>query len=204
MPLRRRCRLGAVELSLAAAAGRLAGLLSLAAFVPYIVTTLRGRTRPNRATWWIWTINGLVLGASYWATGATHTLWVPVSYVIGPVVTAILSLKYGEGGWTGFDRACLTAAGVSLLLWWTFSTPLVALLMTLSVDFSGALPTIRKAWHDPSGEDRLAWALFIAGNAANLFAVERWSLGVAIYPVYMFLASGTIAALVLRPRPRQP
>ena len=185
---------------IAVLAGRLAGLLSLAAFAPYIVAILRGQTRPNRATWWIWTTNGLVLGASYYSSGAQSTIWVPVSYVVGPVVTATLAIRYGEGGWTRFDRSCLLGAGSGILLWWWFNSPVAALLMTLGVDFSGALPTIRKAYRAPDTEDRLAWALFIAGNTVNLLAVERWQFAIAVYPVYMFLASGTIAALVLRPR----
>ena len=182
-------------------AGRLAGLLSLAAFVPYIIAILRGHTRPNRATWWIWTVNGLVLGASYYSSGAENTIWVPVSYAVGPLVTALLAIRHGEGGWTTLDRNCLLGAGSGLLLWWLFNSPLVALIMTLGVDFSGAVPTIRKAYRAPETEDRLAWALFIAGNTVNLAAVEQWQFAIGVYPVYMFLASGTIAALVLRPRP---
>tara|TARA_B100001964_G_scaffold57537_1_gene65122 strand:+ start:44756 stop:44989 length:234 start_codon:yes stop_codon:yes gene_type:complete len=72
--------------------------------------------------------------------------------------------------------------------------------MGLSVDFAGAMPTIRKAYHAPESEDRVAWILFISGNTLNLFAIETWSFAIAVYPVYMFLASGTIAALVLRPK----
>jgi hypothetical protein len=81
-----------------------------------------------------------------------------------------------------------------------FNSSIVALVTTLFVDFAGALPTIRKAYRAPETEDRVAWALFISGNTVNLFAVEAWSFAIAVYPVYMFLASGTIAALVLRPR----
>ena len=185
-------------------AGWITGALSLAAFVPYIVAILRGETRPNRATWWIWTTTGLVLGASYYFSGADTTIWVPVSYVIGPLVTAVLAIRYGEGGWTPLDRGCLLGAGTGLLLWWIFDSPIVALITTLGVDFSGALPTIRKAYLAPHTEDRLAWALFIAGNTFNLLAVDRWEFAIAIYPVYMFLASGTISALVLRPRSTTP
>ena len=182
-------------------AGWIAGVLSFLAFLPYIVAILRGQTRPNRATWWIWTTAGLVLGASYHFSGAETTIWVPVSYIVGPLVTALLSIRYGEGGSTPLDRGCFAGAGAGLLFWWWFNSPVVALVMTLGVDFAGAVPTIKKAYLAPHTEDRLAWALFIAGNAFNLLAVDRWEFAIAIYPVYMFLASGTIAALVLRPRP---
>ncbi len=182
-------------------AGWIAGVLSFLAFLPYIVAILRGQTRPNRATWWIWTTAGLVLGASYHFSGAETTIWVPVSYIVGPLVTALLSIRYGEGGSTPLDRGCFAGAGAGLLFWWWFNSPVVALVMTLGVDFAGAVPTIKKAYLAPHTEDRLAWALFIAGNAFNLLAVDRWEFAIAIYPVYMFLASGSIAALVLRPRP---
>lgn len=179
-----------------AVAGKVAGIVSLAAFIPYILAILRGETKPNRATWWIWAVVGLMLGASYYSSGANHTIWVPVSYIIGPFVTAILSIKYGEGGWTRFDRSCLLGAGVSMVLWWIFSSPLIALLINLFIDLMGALPTIRKAYHEPESEDRTAWALFFAGNTANLFAVETWMFAISVYPIYMFFGSGIITALI--------
>ncbi len=183
-----------------AVAGKVAGIVSLVAFVPYVLAVLRGDTTPNRATWWIWTVVGFMLGASYYSSGANHTIWVPASYIIGPFVIAILSIKYGEGGWTRFDRGCLIGAAVSLALWWIFSSPIIALLINLSIDLLGALPTIRKAYYEPNGENRTAWALFFAGNTFNLFAVERWVLVIAIYPIYMFLGSGIITTLVFWPR----
>ena len=182
--------------------GLLAGLLSLAAFVPYIIAIVKGATKPNRATWWIWTINGLILLASYYASGAESTVWVAVGYFVGSLLTAVLALRYGEGGWSPFDRSCLLGAALGLLFWWMFNSSIVALVTTLFVDFAGALPTIRKAYRAPETEDRVAWGLFISGNTVNLLAVEAWSFAIAVYPVYMFLASGTIAVLVLRPRLR--
>ncbi len=143
--------------------------------------------------------DGLVLGASYWFSGADSTIWVPVGYAVGSLVTALLSLRYGVGGSTPLDRSCLAGAGAGLLLWWLFDSPVVALVTTLGVDFLGALPTIRKAWLAPHTEDRLAWALFIGGNIFNLLAVDRWEFAILVYPVYFFLVSGAIAALVLFP-----
>jgi hypothetical protein len=177
-------------------AGRVAGLFSLAAFVPYILSTLRGRTKPNRATWWIWTVVGFLLAVSYYASGARHTLWVAVSYVLGPLITAILSLKFGVGGWTRLDRGCLLGAGAGTLLWWVSGSPLMALVINLVIDFLGALPTMSKAYADPGGEDPWAWSLFLLGNTLNLFAIEKWRFSIAVYPVYMFLLSALILLLL--------
>lgn len=179
-----------------AIAGKVAGIVSLVAFVPYILAILRGETKPNRASWWIWTVVGFMLGASYFSSGANHTIWVPVSFIIGPLAIIILSIKYGEGGWTRFDRYCLIGAGVSVVLWWMFSSPLIALFINLFIDFMGALPTIRKAYNEPESEDRTAWMLFFAGNIVNLFAVESWTLTIAAYPIYMFFASGLITVFI--------
>ena len=171
-------------MSIGEIAGVIAGVLALTAFVPYIIAILRGSTRPNRATWFIW----------------HDTLWVPVAYVAGPLVVAVLSIKFGEGGWTWLDRLCLFGAAASAPLWWLSGSPLIALVINLLIDALGALPTIRKSYYNPQGEDRTAWALGLAGATVNLFAIEAWSYEIAAYPVYMFVANATIAALVLVPR----
>lgn len=181
-------------------AGKIAGIISFIAFIPYIVAILRKKTRPNRASWWIWTVLGITLGTSYYFSGAEHTIWVPVSYAVGPFIVAILSIKYGEGGWNRFDLFCLGATVISLVLWALFRTPLVALFINLFIDLLGALPTIKKTYKDPKSEDPIAWILFFCGNTCNLFAIEELRFAILAYPVYMFLVSSLIMALVVWPR----
>ncbi|MDO8519167.1 MAG: hypothetical protein Q7T11_03270, partial [Deltaproteobacteria bacterium] len=69
-------------LDLHALAGRSAGVLALAGFIPYVLATLKGKNRPNRATWIIWASVGLILLFSYKSAGATHTLWTSVANCI--------------------------------------------------------------------------------------------------------------------------
>jgi uncharacterized protein with PQ loop repeat len=180
--------------------GRAAGVVSAIAFVPYLVAVVRRRTRPSIASWFIWTAVGAVLCASYWATGARASIWVAVSYVAGPLVTAIVALRYGERGWSRFDKGCLLTAALSLGLWALTGDPFVALGLNILVDFLGALPTMRNVWRDPDAEDRAAWGIFFAGNAINLGAVEAWTPSGAAYPVYLVLVTLIVNALIWRPR----
>ncbi|MFA6365385.1 MAG: hypothetical protein WCW78_03215 [Candidatus Paceibacterota bacterium] len=86
--------------------GVLAGLFSIASYVPYIRSILnpKGGTKPNRASWFIWAgVSGIIAVSSY-ASGARETIWVPIGYVIGSSIIALFSIKYGEGGWTPFDQ----------------------------------------------------------------------------------------------------
>lgn len=176
--------------------GQVAGLVALAAFVPYIVSILLGKTRPNRATWIIWTLVGVMLATSYHYSGDHLTIWVPVSYVIGPFVTMLLSIRYGEGGWTSLDRACLLLAVVSVFPWWLTGEPLVALLLNLFVDSLGVVPTLHKAYTEPETEDRLTWSMFCLANTLNLFALRQGTFAETAYPVYMFVAVGLVTIFI--------
>ncbi|MBI2610414.1 hypothetical protein HYW60_00545 [Candidatus Kaiserbacteria bacterium] len=168
--------------------GQAAGLLNLAAFVPYVLAIfgwgigLNSRvlrqiepTKPNRATWFIWAFVGAVMLPAYSQSGAEETIWVPAALTAGPLIVALLSLKWGEGGWTRFDQACLAGACVSVAMWYITGSPIVGLLFILATDGFGALATIRHAYRRPEEENRLAWTLFLVGDVANLLAVTDWS-----------------------------
>ena len=66
--------------------GVLAGILEFSAFILYYISILQGKTRPNRATWFVLTIVGFLIVASYYASGARETIWIPVSYAVGPLI----------------------------------------------------------------------------------------------------------------------
>jgi len=183
-------------------AGPAAGAIALLGFVPYLRSAVNGTTRPNRASWWIWTVVGGLLCASYRTLGAREAIWVSISYVVGPLLTALVSVRYGEGGWGRLERACLAGAGVTLGLWWISGSPALALFLNVLLDACGAVPTVVKTWRDPASEDLLSWSLFLTGNTLNLLAVPAWTLTGAAYPLYLFAVAATVVGLSLRGRRR--
>src|SRR3989344_3761392 len=126
--------------------GVIAGIIAFTAYIVYIISIFRCKTKPNRATWWIWTFMGLVVGLSYYASGAENTIWVPFVEFIGPLSIALLSIKYGEGGLDNrTDLICLFGAVFSVILWIIFNNPVIALVSSLAVDSFAIIPTIKKS-----------------------------------------------------------
>jgi hypothetical protein len=180
--------------------GIAAGIIGFLAFVPYILDTLNRKTKPNKATWIIWAVLGVIIAASYYSAGARDTAWTPIGYAIGILAVAALSLKYGEEGWTALDKACLLGAGIGLGIWAITNEPVFAYFLTTIIDGIGGIPTIRKAYHRPETESRAAWGMFLIANSLNLLAISEWSLMIALYPAYVFILSLTMNALLFWPR----
>lgn len=176
--------------------GIVAGILSLVGYVPYIVSIFQGKTRPNKATWIIWTIVGGLLAFSYLAEGDPNAIWLPFGYFIGPLIVAILSFRYGYSEWSRLDKICLIVALVSVLPWLLAQDAILTLLINVLIDATGAIPTLVKAYRKPETEDFTAWMIFAIANTLQLFSISHWNLS-AIYPIYLFfLATGMVLFII--------
>ncbi|MDB5259273.1 MAG: hypothetical protein JWO73_481 [Candidatus Taylorbacteria bacterium] len=179
--------------------GIVAGCISFSAYVLYMISTVKGRTKPSRSTWWILTLVGIMIASSYYASGARDTIWVALSYVLGPLIISILSLKYGEGKWERLDKWCLASAIISASVWAIFRSAQIALVTNIVMDFLGLIPTIKKSYLRPEGEDRAAWTLESFSGALNIFAIEKWTFSIAFYPLYLLIVNGIVTLFLYMP-----
>ena len=178
--------------------GLLGSILTALCFIPYIATTLQCKTKPNRATWWVWGINGSVLCLGNLAAGADYTMLPLICAVVAQLCIAILSIKHGEGGWNRFDRRCLIASGISFILWRVLNYDLIAIILPLLIDILAALPTLKKSYHEPESEDLLTYILYTFGGLFTVLAVTNWSFEIAITPLYVLFINALIVLLLTR------
>ncbi len=176
--------------------GQAAAVLALVATIPYVLSILKGKTQPNRASWLIWWLVNLSLVASYHYAGATTTIWLNIAYVFTTGIIFFLSLKYGVGGYTKLDTFCLAVAAIGLILWWMTNNPVTALYLNILVDALGFIPTLRKAYLHPASEDKLAWNLSVISNALNVMALTSWQLKIIAFPIYNFTFNAFTALLL--------
>ena len=178
--------------------GIIAGIIALLAYVVYVVSIFRGKSKPNRVTWLIWAFMGLVLALSYKFSGADNTVWVPYVEFLGPLTIAILSIKYGEGTLENkTDLYCFLGAVLSIILWIIFDSPVIALVTNLAIDSFAIVPTIKKSYLRPEGEDFWAWFGTGMADTLNMFAVERFTFAILVYPIYMLVSDLIIIFILL-------
>ncbi|MEI7512470.1 MAG: hypothetical protein WCK01_03355 [Candidatus Uhrbacteria bacterium] len=172
----------------------LPGILFVVGYCPYIYDIVRKNIKPSKASWLIWAaMDAITFGGMY----AEHTLNpLIVGALVGSVLTAILSIRFGKSGWNTIDKICLAGAALSLLLWVVFNSPLYGLLTALVVNFIGAIPTISSAWSHPRRESKLTWALFWIASALAIINIPHWTLADAAQPI-SFLAIQTIMVYLL-------
>lgn len=154
--------------------GAIAGILALLQAVPFIYSTLRGHTRPERATYAIWSVVNCILLFSYLSAGATTTAGVNAAYTFTTLLILVLSIHHGVGGFTKLDLMSFVLAGLSIVLWVNTSNPLVALYLSMLVKFIGVIPTIVKTYYRPDTENSLSWAMCAAASTLNLFALTKF------------------------------
>jgi hypothetical protein len=178
--------------------GLLGTIFTIVCFIPYIITILQGKTKPNRATWWVWAINGSILSLGNLAVGADYTMLPIICPVIAQWCIAILSIKHGEGGWNRFDRRCLIASGISFILWRILKYDLIAIVLPLLIDILAALPTLKKSYYEPETEDLLTYILYTVGGLFTVLAITKWSFEIAITPIYILCINAVIVLLLTR------
>jgi len=169
--------------------GLTAGLMLLAGAPPYLIDILKGKTKPERATWFIWSVLGVIAFFSQVSLGAHWSLLFAGFDAFGSILVFGLSLKYGVGGWTRLDKIALGIAGLGVFVSFVSHQPAVALIGVVLADLSGAVLTIRKTYLAPDSETTITW-LFVGSSALfGALSVGKWSFGLLLYPVYLTIGN---------------
>ncbi len=166
-------------------------------FVPYFLGIIRGETKPERASWFIWSVLGGISFFSQVAKGATDSLWLPAIQGVGDILFFVCSFKYGIGGFLKRDKIALVGAGLSLILWYLTREAAVALFLAIFIDGLGAVLTMIKSYEHPSTEPIISWLLTALGGLFTILAVGNFNWILLAFPIYIFLINLLITGSIL-------
>lgn len=167
---------------------------------PYIRDILHKKTKPERATWWIWLSLSVVAFSAQVAAGATWSLAMTGAQGIAVLIIAFLSIKYGYGTFRKKDYLSLLIAGLGIVLWAITDNPLTALLIVIFVDILALYLTVSKTWNNPETETLISWVLATVSGLAGLLAVGAFDLTELVYPLYITLGNGFLSWVIFTRR----
>jgi hypothetical protein len=181
--------------------GLAAGIIAIVSHIPYFVDIVRQTTKPERASWFIWTVLGSIAFVTQLVEGASSSLWLTGMDSIGVLLTFILAVKFGTGGLSKRDMRALIAAGIGLILWYITKHASIALLITIFVDLTGTVLTVIKSYEDPESETLITWLGVSLAGLLAMISVGKFNLILLVYPFYIFSANfAVVVAMVIGKR----
>lgn len=169
--------------------GVLAVLLNSIGYYPYVRDILRGKVKPQRMTWGIWTILASIIAVNQIVNEGGWSSLFFVSTSILVLTTFLLSLKYGIGGFEKLDIICCIFAFALFIYWATQKDTRISTLIAVNIDLIAVIPTIIKTFKLPDTESYPQWMLAGIGGLLSLLAVPKLDWVLLIYPAYIFVAN---------------
>lgn len=177
----------------------LSGIVFIFAFIPYIREILWGDASPRKATWLVWAVGDIIILTGMLAKGTTSGLIIGAT--LGASTVFLLSLKYGEPGWTKRDKVCISLSAVAIGLWMYFGESNLGIALSLIALAIAAWPTYVSAWRKPGNESRVAWVLFNTSNLLAILAIPSVTFADMSAPIaFMMIDVPMLYLLFIRPR----
>lgn len=164
----------------------------------YILDTLRGKTKPNKVTWFLWSIAPFIAFAAEVGQHVGLASLFTFSVGLVPFAIFIASFINKKSYWQiqKFDMVCGVLSLMGLLLWWITKTGNVAIFFSIFSDFLAALPTVKKAYKEPETESGSAFLLGAIGAFIALLTIIHISFATFAYPFYIFIMNAFLALLI--------
>jgi hypothetical protein len=174
-----------------------ATVLTLVAVIPYIRDILKGTTKPNIVSWITWTLLTGIATAAEISSHEYVTAIFTASAVIETGIIVVLGLRHGYVKYSSFDVVCQIGAIVGIIAWQLFNSPAIGVIASVSIDFIGALPSIRHSWTNPQEETWLTFCLSSIGGAFAILALSEYNLVSLPYPLYIVAINIIFTAIII-------
>jgi hypothetical protein len=174
-------------------------VIAAGAAVYYLRDIIARNSKPHRVTWAVWTCIGVLGFGTAHSAGAGPGAYVAAVYVVGAAVTFLLSLseRYGKAGVSRRDEV-LGVLAVGGIVMWRFGGlgNSAAAAVAVLCDAAALWPTVREAWRQPFTEALPAWVADAVAACCGVIALERYTLAAVAYPVYLFIGTGVVVAVL--------
>mgnify|MGYP001365120317 CR=1 FL=1 len=163
--------------------GAIALALSFGGSVVYILSILKGQSKPHLYTWLVWSILPTIAFFAQIHDNAGPGAWVTGMTALSCSVTTLLALRYGEKNITRGDRWALAASLIAIVPWLITDDPFWSVILVAIIDTVAFIPTFRKSWHKPYEENLSSYNLHSLKMTLSMFALTNVTVITILYPL---------------------
>ncbi|MFZ4619497.1 MAG: hypothetical protein ACOYNS_02985 [Bacteroidota bacterium] len=173
-------------------------LIGAVGSVAYLVDTVKGKVRPNRVSFLLWSIAPFIAFAAQLDQGIGLESLMTFSTGFLPLTVFIATYFNERSVWkiTTFDLVCGVLSILGLILWMVTSVGNIAIAFSIIADAFAAVPTLVKSYKYPDTEIAWPWLATSFGVVLTLLTLQGLTFANSGFIIYILLLNTVIFALV--------
>jgi hypothetical protein len=163
----------------------------------YLVDTVKGKIKPNRVSFLMWSIAPLIAFAAQIKQGVGLVSLMTFSTGFLPITIFAASFVNKKAEWkiTRFDLVCGCLSIFGLVLWLITKVGNIAIFFSIVADGLAAIPTLVKAYKYPDTELAWPWIATVLGVILTLLTLTEWTFANSGFIIYILIINSIIFAL---------
>jgi hypothetical protein len=164
----------------------------------YLIDTVKGKVKPNRVSFLLWSIAPLIAFFAQIKQGVGLEALMTFSTGFLPLTVLIASFVNKQAEWklTRFDLLCGVLSLVGLVLWLVTKVGNVAIFFSIVADGLAAVPTIVKSYRYPDTELAWPWLATVIGVVLTLLTLPALTFANSGFIIYILVVNLLIFVLV--------
>ena len=173
-------------------------LIGAAGSVAYLISTVRGKVKPNKVSFLLWSLAPMIAFFAQIKQGVGMAALMTLSTGFLPFTVFIASFVNKKAEWkiTRFDILCGILSLIGLVLWLITKVGNVAIFFSIVADGLAAIPTIMKAYKYPDTEIAWPWIATVIGVILTLLTLPAFTFANSGFILYILVLNTIIYVLV--------
>jgi hypothetical protein len=173
-------------------------LIGAAGSVAYLIDTVKGKVKPNRVSFLLWSVAPFIAFFAQLGQGVGLESLMTFSTGFMPLTVFIASFVNRQAEWklTRFDLMCGVLSLVGLALWLITKVGNVAIFFSIVADGLAAIPTLVKAYKYPDTEMAWPWMATVVGVVLTLLTLSTFTFANCGFILYILAVNTLIYIFV--------
>jgi len=176
----------------------LGALLSFSGGLNYLINTIKGKTKPNRVSWFLWTLAPMIAFAAEIDKGVGLTSLMTFMTGFNPLLIIIASFLNKKSYWklNKMDYVYGSISLFAIFIWQITGEGNLAILFSILADGLASIPTVIKSYRQPETESGLIFLFGMINAGITLLTIKDWTFAHWGFPVYIFLICVILYSLI--------